>query len=106
MRGMANENKLRTIGLCRTGEKGRPKRGHWFLTRYGEPRLETEDRPPVTSTADLFELLEPDPAGTATVVHVRCPMCDKTEDYRIVGWPPGERFERLECNDCARDVPG
>jgi hypothetical protein len=103
---IVNEDKLRAMGLRRTGEKSRPQRGQWFLTRDGEPRLQTENRPPLASTADLFELLEPDAAGTATVVHVRCPRCSKTEDYRIVGWPPGERFERLECNDCTQGALG
>jgi hypothetical protein len=59
----------------------------------GKPHQETENRPLSPSHRE------------ATIVHVRCPLCGSTEDYRLAGGPPTERFQALECHDCSRDIP-
>jgi hypothetical protein len=94
-----NENKVRALGLRRTGQRDHTQLGQWFVAPDGEPRQEARRQP---RSADLFELLEADPASTVGSATIRCPTCGKTDEFRIPDWPKRGRPLEAECFECSR----
>ncbi len=98
-----NEEKIQALGLRRTGERGRPKKGQWFINRDGDPELAIVDGLVTSSSgADQFDLLERDPAAGFLVLMLLCRQCGKRQVMTIPGWESKEQVLKVKCQDCSR----
>ncbi len=98
-----NEEKILALSLRRTGERGRPKKGQWFINRDGDPELAIADGlVSACSGADQFVLLEQDPAAGFLVLLLLCQQCGKREILTTRGWESTEQVLKVWCQDCSR----